>query len=151
MKCVDWRPAYIKGLSETGKHTTAAEFAGIDRLAAFHQRRSDPEFAAACEQAIQAASESLEAEAIRRAKEGVQRLKFNSKTGEAYRDPRTGEYYVEHEYSDTLMTLLLRGLRPDRYRDRSSVEMEHSGGVQVEEAIYVNLPPIIMAPPALLA
>lgn len=60
----------------------------------------------------------MEAEAIRRACEGVVRMKFNSKTGLPFIDPRTGEPYMEHEYSDTLMLALLRRNFPDSYREQ---------------------------------
>lgn len=58
----------------------------------------------------------LEAEAIRRAQDGVVRMKFNSKTGLPFIDPRTGEPYMEHEYSDTLMAILLKRHFPE-YRE----------------------------------
>jgi hypothetical protein len=140
----DWRPAYIAALAETGMHTRAATAAGISHCQAYKHRQSDIEFAAKCEEAMKVASESLEAEARRRAQEGVRRLKFYQ--GEAILDPETGRPYVEHEYSDALTMFLLKGERPDKYKDRSEVDM--GARINMDEPILVKLPPIMMAPPA---
>ena len=138
----DWRPAYVATLAATGMHTRAAAAANIDHSTAYRHRIGNPEFAAQCDEAMRIASECLEAEARHRAQEGVRRLKFFQ--GEAILDPETGRPYVEHEHSDTLMMFLLKGERPDKYKDRSEVDL--GGKVNLEEAIYVNLPPVMMMP-----
>ena len=38
-------------------------------------------------------------------------------------DPRTKQPYLELDYSDTLLIFLLKGLRPQKYRER----YEHTG------------------------
>lgn len=72
----------------------------------------------------------MEAEAIRRAHDGVVRMKFNSRTGQPFIDPRTGEPYMEHEYSDTLMAILLKRHFPE-YR-------EPKGDVHVTSTVNNN-------------
>lgn len=37
--------------------------------------------------------------------------------------------YIEHEYSDTLMIFLLKGVRPGKYRE--TVQQEHTGTVAI--------------------
>lgn len=37
--------------------------------------------------------------------------------------------YIEHEYSDTLLIFLLKGARPEVYRERADVR--HSGKIDV--------------------
>lgn len=71
-------------------------------------RKTNKDFADDFEDALKAGALLLEAEAIRRAQDGVTRMKFNPRTGEPYIDPRTGQPYMEHEYSDTLMLALLK-------------------------------------------
>lgn len=56
-------------------------------------------------------------------------------TGKVLKDSKTGdEYpefipYVEHEYSDVLLMFLLKGAKPDIYRD--NVKQEITGGINV--------------------
>jgi hypothetical protein len=73
-----------------------------------------------------AANELLEVEARRRAVDGVIKLKFykDKDTGEALPviDPRTRQPYVEYEYSDTLLTLLLKAHMHEKYAERQKVE-----------------------------
>lgn len=70
------------------------------------------------EEAKQEASENLEAEARRRAVEGIRKRKFH---------PKTGAMYYEHEYSDTLLIFLLKGAIPEKYKEAKSVVIK--GGV----------------------
>ena len=93
----------------------------------WRRRKEDPEFADAYESALAIAADALEAEAVRRAREGLRQYKFHPKTGEALIHPETGEAYYEHTYSDTLMTLLLKRFFPKEYRERQ--EVEHTGRV----------------------
>ena len=92
------------------------------------------EFARAYEEAIAAGRAALlarlEREADRRAAEGVPRLKFD-KHGRPLIDPRTGEPYVELEYSDQLLMFRLKRLDPEGYRENSRVESHMSGEVKV--------------------
>lgn len=56
-------------------------------------------------------------------------MKFHAKTGLPLIDPGTGQPYVEHEYSDALMALLLNRFFPEQYRERQ--EVEHSGAMSL--------------------
>lgn len=118
----EWGPAFISALAETGHNDRACEAAGIDRSNVYRRRQSDPDFAKVYQEALAISAVSLEAEAVRRAREGLRRMKFNAKTGEAYIDPETGKPYIEHEYSDTLLLSLLKRHFPDLYKDKASVE-----------------------------
>lgn len=60
------------------------------------------------------AATNLEDEALRRAKDGLRRLKFG-KDGLPLNDPETNKPYTEYEYSDTLLMFLLKGLLPEKY------------------------------------
>jgi len=142
--------AYLKALSLAGTQTHAAEAAGIDRTTAWHWTKEEGEAAdqyrEALEEAREAGADYLEAEAIRRATSGVQRLKFHQGTmitvpligkDEKPRLDDKGEEimvpYVEHEYSDVLLIFMLKGYRPEKFKDRAAIQHEGNliKGVQI--------------------
>ena len=92
----------------------AAKAAKIDRASHYYWLREDADYAKRFEQAKEQIAQQLEDEAIRRAYEGVEK-------------PITvaGEREVIREYSDTLLIFLLKGARPEKYRERAS--FEHTG------------------------
>lgn len=113
----DWRPRYLKALAITGKYSFAANEAGIDQSWVWRQRQEDAEFATQVQEALDVAALKLEEEAVRRAVDGLRQYKF-TKDGQPIIDPRTGEQYFEHVYSDSLLQTLLKGRIPDRFKDR---------------------------------
>jgi len=112
---------FLEAFRTCGTVSHACEAAGISRDSHYKWLAKDPQYAADFADAQKDAIESLEAEARRRAVQGVRRLKFHSKTGEPYIDPETGEPYYEHVYSDTLLIFLLKGAAPEKYRDNVNV------------------------------
>jgi hypothetical protein len=144
---VDWTKAFLASFVITGHCGKAAEAARTSYVAVWRRRKSDPVFAEAYQEALAVGAELLEAEAVRRATEGVRRMKFNSKTGLPFIDPKTGEPYIEHEYSDVLMMALLRRHFPDKYGSKDQLDVNHSGNVQhAHRAIVVNFPNIMATP-----
>jgi hypothetical protein len=113
--------AFLETLRLTANVSKSCQAVLIDRSTAYRWREEDEEFAKAWDEAIEAGYDDLEEEARRRAFEGIIRKKFDK--GEPVIDPLTGEQYYEREYSDTLTIFLLKGGRPDKYRER----YEHSG------------------------
>ena len=67
-------------------------------------------------------ADMLEDEAVRRAKDGVERPVYQ------------GGKLVGHvqEYSDTLLIFLLKGARPEKYRDRVQRELSGPGGQTIQ-------------------
>ncbi len=97
--------------------------AGAGRAAVYKWRKGDPEFAAAWDKAEDEGTDVLEAEAIRRAVEGV--------------DEPVGWYQgvaggTIRRYSDVLLIFLLKGRRPNKYRERQQVEHSGPGGGPIE-------------------
>lgn len=93
--------------------TAAAELAVVNRKTVYDWRHADPEFAAAWDDAIEAGTDLLEDEARRRAYSGYDKpLVSQGKV--------VGTYL---EYSDTLMTLLLKGRRPKKFRENLKHEL----------------------------
>ena len=123
----DWAPAYLTALRACGMMIRSAEAAGVSRQTVWERREKDKAFADLEEKARKESAEMLEDEAYRRAIGGVRTLKFHE--GMPVIDPRTGLPYEEVEYSDGLLTLLLKAHKPEKYRDK--VDHEHTGGLHL--------------------
>jgi hypothetical protein len=99
---------FIAELKKTGNVSKAAELAKVARKTVYRWKDDDTKFADAWKAAIDEAADSLEEEARRRAVEGVKKPIYQG-------GKRIG--YVQ-EYSDTLLIFLLKGAKPDKYRER---------------------------------
>jgi len=110
--------AFLTALAHTGNVTKAADIADIARSAHYQWLEADPVYAAAYEDAMEQAAERLEAEAKRRAVEGVEEPVF-------YQGKQCG---VIQRYSDALLMFLLKGAMPDKYKERTSTELTGAGG-----------------------
>jgi hypothetical protein len=115
----DWKEAFLEALGEHGMVTRACRDIGIGRTTAYEARRADDAFATAWADISEMTLERMEAEAIRRAVDGVDRAVY-------YQGEEVG---LERQYSDTLLIFLLKAGRPDKYRENISVR--HAGGVRV--------------------
>lgn len=102
------RAAFLKALSDTGNVSAAARAARASRSRAYQLKAADPEFAAEWADALESAIDALDAEARRRALDGVEIPHFHQ--GRVAGTVR--------KYSDSLLMFLLRAHRPDRYRER---------------------------------
>jgi len=104
------RNVFLSILAKTGKVAEAARACGHTDTSTFQKfRRNDEEFAEAWDEALEAAAHVLEAEAIRRATEGVLEPVF-------YKGEVAG---YKTNYSDTLLMFVLRGLKPGVYRENA--------------------------------
>lgn len=117
--------AFLAALASSGGNVTrACEAVDISRLCAYKWRDNDPEFAEAWDHAKQVGADVLEDEAIRRAHEGVDEPVFYK--GKKLRT-------TVRKYSDTLLIFLLKGARPDKYRDNAKIE--HTGRIGLEALV----------------
>lgn len=66
-----WTKAFLSALAVEGVVSRAAALAGVDRVTVHRRRKDDPDFNQACLDAMEEAADALEAEARRRAIEGV--------------------------------------------------------------------------------
>ena len=89
-------------LADGSSVTAAAEAIGISRASLYNAREIDPDFAAAWNDAVERGTDTLEDEAVKRAR--------NS--------------------SDTLLIFLLKGRRPEKFKERFVAE--HSGKIAVQ-------------------
>lgn len=104
---------FLSVFRETGNLTRAAEAAKVARRQHYEWVKESEEYREAFADAQEAATDTLEAEARRRALEGVEEA-----TGWYQGQP--GGYV--RRYSDTLLIFLLKGHRSERFKDRSQVE-----------------------------
>jgi hypothetical protein len=100
---------FLAAVGHSGNVTHAATTVGLSRRHVYRVRAADPAFAAAWYDAVESYADLLEAEADRRAVEGVVKPLF-------YKGQRLP---VElREYSDVLLMFRLKALRPEKYRER---------------------------------
>lgn len=124
------RAAFLAAYAMCGNISGAARAAGVERMSHYNEWLKDPDYVAAFEAAQEQATQNLESEARRRAEIGLQRVITHKgkvvmvdvdDAGEIVgpNDPKKvgSRPLIEHEYSDTLMIFLLKGLRPKVYRD----------------------------------
>lgn len=109
-----WYGAFLQSLASIGNISKACVAAQVSRQTVYRHRNSDPDFSAAWDEALEAAADLLEEEARRRAHDGW--------TEPVY---QRGEHVGNvRKYSDTLLIFLLKGARPEKYRERLSIITE---------------------------
>lgn len=119
-----WPERFLEALERTGNVSEAARQAGISRVTAYDRRRSDAAFAAAWEHSLEVATDALEAEARRRALDGVEEPVF-------YQGAECGRI---RKYSDTLMIVLLKAHRPAKYSEKHQLQHDGQLTVRIEYA-----------------
>src|SRR5215831_1541733 len=125
---------FLRIYEETGRLTEAAKAAGIHRSTHYRKLASDPEYRKAFEEAESRAAQSLEDEAIRRARDGVKRpLMYR---GKPVKQGRRIVYRVE--YSDQLLIALLKRFLPHLYRDHVTAEVTASVPVDLAERLVAG-------------
>jgi len=129
---------FLEALAETGNVLLSCDMHNLDRRALYRLRKADEDFRRAWDEALEQAADHLEAEARRRALDGLLQKKF-TKDGDPIIDPETGEQYVERVYSDTLLIFLLKGARPEKFRDRQQLEHVGAGGEALPAPSVVNV------------
>lgn len=112
------KAAFLAAYARTGNISAATRAADIWRGSHHAWIKDDPEYAAAFAEAKEQAIEAMEAEALRRATVGIEE-------GVWYKGKRVG---AERRVSDTLLIFLLKGARPDKYRENQKIEHSGPGG-----------------------
>ena len=109
---------FLESLKEYPNVSAAIRKCRLERTTMYKWRKEDPVFAAEWAEALDEGMEVLEDEAVRRADKGwLEPVFFQGKKCGSIR-----------KYSDTLTIFLLKGTKPNKYRERS--EVKHTGGVK---------------------
>lgn len=105
--------AFLQRLAETGNPSAACRASGLNRRQVNAMRQRDMDFAHAYDEALDDAADLLEAEAWRRAIEGVPQLLLKAGQPVLGAD---GEAIMVRRYSDPLLVMLLRGCKPAKFQ-----------------------------------
>lgn len=103
---------FLRSLADTGNVTLSVKLAGTSVGRVYTLRHSDPAFRQAWDEAEEIAADRLEAEAWRRAVDGVDEPVVSA--GKLVRD-EAGNAVVVRRYSDMLLLALLRARRPQKF------------------------------------
>ena len=117
-KRFDWQTKFIDTLRVLGNVWVAAQQASVARTNVYDEYNRDPEFAKKWDAAEQESADRLEAEAWRRAHDGIDKPIY-------WQGERVD---TVKEYSDTLLVLLLRARRPAKFRENYSVAVGNPDG-----------------------
>jgi hypothetical protein len=109
------RAAFLAAFRENGNVSESAKLAGIQRTTHYLWLKTSKVYEDAFNDAREDAADALEKEARRRAVEGVNEPVF-------YQGAKCG---FVRKYSDTLLIFLLKGNRPEKFRER--YEHAHTG------------------------
>lgn len=106
--------AFFRVLEKTGTPTKAAKVAGVRRTAMEKLRKTNPDIEALWQTCMQHRAEIFEDEAIRRGVKGVMEPVY-------YMGAICGYKRV---YSDSLLSKVLEGNMPEKYRSNHKIELE---------------------------
>lgn len=125
---IERRRLFLRAFALRGIVLDGCKAAGVSRSAVEHWRESSEWFDTLYNIAIEEAADRIEGEAFRRAVEGYDEPVIYQGMPTTIVDGVTGEQkqLTVRKYSDALMQTLLKGARPDKYRDNHKVE--HVGG-----------------------
>lgn len=112
---------FIELLRTTGNPSVAARAIGFAPSTLRRHKDEDAAFAEEWADALDEAADALEAEARRRALDGVTREKYIGTKD-------NGRFIEELHYSDTLLVRLLEANKPDKFANRSKTELSNPDG-----------------------
>lgn len=117
-----WANAFLAALQDGGIVSRAAAAAGCTVAQVASYRKSSPEFDAAFLEALEGAIDALEAEARRRALEGVAEPVY-------WQGEVVG---TTQRYSDGLLQFLLKGRRRHVYGDKQEISGPNGGPIALD-------------------
>lgn len=121
--------AFLNAFRQTGVIQHAADAAGVHRSTVQEWRGKDSAFDREYEAAYEASIDVLEQEARRRALVGVTEPVFQN-------GKKVGDV---QKYSDTLLIFLMKGARPQKYRDNARLELTGADGGPIKSEAVESL------------
>jgi hypothetical protein len=147
---------FLCAFEVTGNITLAASAAGITRGMHYRRLKKDPVYKAAFDVSQEIAIGVLEDEATRRAVEGIEELVlFQGRVCYAPVIDDEGLIVLNEEgkpiisrrplkkrtYSDSMLQFLLRGARPEKYRERFEHTGKDGGPINAHLEVFFVTPP----------
>lgn len=139
------RRLFLRTFAVRGIVLDGCKAAGISRTGVERWRESSEWFDTMYSIAIEEAADRIEAEAYRRAVEGYDEPVIYQGMTTTVLDPVTMQekQLTVRKYSDSLMAMMLRGARPEKYRENYKVE--HSGAAGGVLVIPAPIDPVSWA------
>ena len=109
---------FLDCFAACGNILKASRWAKLNRAAHYHWMRGDPAYPALFAEAEARAARVLEDEAVRRAHDGVREAVWHK--------GKIVGYQLKH--SDVLLIFLLKGLKPEKYRERFDHQLTGKDG-----------------------
>lgn len=113
---------FLKILRKTANVSFSAKVIGVSRQAVYKMREQDKEFAEAWDDAIQEATDKLLKAAWNRATKGVEKPVY-------FQGVICG---TVREYSDSLLTFLLKAYRPEQFSEKLRQEITGKDGAAIQ-------------------
>ena len=114
--------AFLHSLAGCANVTQVCDELRINRLTIYYMKNQDPKFLERFNLAMERGHDAWEDEATRRAFRGYKRPVYQQ-----------GQHVGDvTEYSDALAQMMMRGSKPEKYRERSTSEMVIKGGAVVK-------------------
>lgn len=151
--------AFLAAFVETASVTHACKILGISRATHYDWLEEDPAYKEQFGKSLNMAADHLEDECLRRGYRGIQKpVLYQGKlcyreepvldpfTGQPVRDPLTGEMnfvrstkpLIIREYSDNLAMFMLKGMRPEKYRENWKGEISGAGGGPIDSHLTIT-------------
>lgn len=124
-----WRPVFLAALAVTGNWSESCRLAQVRLTTALHAKTNSEKFRAECDEAEREACDSLQSEAWRRGRDGVEKpLYQNGKRVIDYDEIGIPHPVVVREYSDSLLALLLKAHLPEKFNPATRTEISGPQG-----------------------
>lgn len=134
---IERKAAFLRAFASRGIVTEGCRVAGVSSSAVRSWRENSEWFETLYQAALEEAADRIEAEAFRRAVDGYDEPVIYQGQPTYVQDAETGDQRVltVRKYSDALMQTLLRGARPEKYRENHRVDVAGgAGGVLIVPA-----------------
>ena len=128
------RDAFLAGLEDGMTIAAASKAVGAGRRTMYDWREADTDFAAAWDDAYETGTDVLEDEAKRRAVDGVQEpVIYQGKLSMTKDDKGNDIPLTVRKYSDTMLIFMLKGRRPEKFKDRHEHTGKGGGPIETKE------------------
>lgn len=147
----DLKDKFIQILEDAGNVSQASRAINFSRQWMYEVKKEDKEFRERWENAINVATDRLEREAWRRAVDGYEEPVVYQGQFSYIPDPEDpkNKFLTDGEgkprivtvrkFSDQLISLLLKGHRPDKYRERTEITGKDGGPIETKSLDFENM------------